>query len=111
MGIDLWALLGTGIIVLIGLGLRNLRRRSQTRQQLRLDERYAAGLAAGKSESSRLAYVQGHEDGLVEGRAQAGRVDLIKYNKAYDEGYEQGQSDLLSALTNQAHGDRPTMSA
>lgn len=109
--IDLWALLGTGIIVLIGLGLRSLKRRSQARQQHRLDDRYAAGLAAGKAESSRLAYTQGHEDGLIEGRAQAGRANLITYNKAYDEGYQQGQSDLLSALTDSVPGDRPALSA
>lgn len=116
---DYLALLGTGIIVLIGLALRSLYRRYQATRQQERDRQYAAGLAAGKLESSRLAYVQGHEDGLVEGRAQAGRAQTIsaetRYNKGYDQGYDQGyqqgQSDLLSALTDQARDERPALSA
>lgn len=105
MGIDLWALLGTGLIVLAALGLRSLRRRSQARLHHRLDERYAAGLAAGKAESSRLAYARG-------GREQTISAEKA-YNRGYDQGYQTGQLDLLESFgqADQLRGDKPVMNA
>lgn len=112
MGIDLWALLGTGLVALIGLGLRSLRRRSQARLQCRLDERFAAGLAVGKAENSGLARMRGHEDGLIEGRAQAERMDQIRLQQAYDDGFERGcaarQQELVDAYAAHAVPDHTT---
>lgn len=113
MGIDVWALLGTGLIVLGALGLRSLKRRYHAARQRERDRRYADGWIAGKTESSRLAYAQGHEDGLVEGRAQADRESTISAGKAFERGYERGQLDLLESFSqaDQLRGDRPAMSA
>ena len=100
--------LGAAIIVLIGLyGLHRLA----------LQRAYAQGLAdgthrgyaAGSGDAARR-YGQGHEDGLIEGRAQAGReLTTPKYNA----GYERGQLDLLATFeqAEQARGAGPTMSA
>lgn len=105
---DYLALLGTGIIVLIGLALRSLKRRYRAARQQERDRQYAAGHAAGKAESSRMAYCQGHEDGLAEGRAQAGREQAISAEKRYNEGYDQGYADgqmvvLVAQIERQPH--------
>lgn len=87
--------------------------RYQAARQQRYDQAYAAGYAAGEARQGRLGYAQGHEDGLAEGRAQAGRELTISTEKAYSRGYECGQLDLLSTLeqADQARGTGPTMSA
>lgn len=111
--INLEALAGTILIVLIALAIRSAYRRYRVGRQQTYDRAYAAGVAAGEARQGRLDYARGKEDGLIEGRAQAGRVDLIKYNKAYDEGYTQGQLDLIGAISeaDQARGTGPAMSA
>lgn len=93
MGIDLWALLGTGIVGALAYGLYRLYRVAQKTLQGCYDQGYVNGRAAGQKESSRLAYAQGHEDGLIEGRAQAGREQLISAEKQFNAGYEQGHAD------------------
>lgn len=111
MGIDLWAVLGTGIVGALAYGLYQLYRAARKTLQNWYDQGYIAGRAAGQKEGSRLAYAQGHEDGLVEGRAQAGRELTISAEKAYSRGYERGQLDLLASLQPAEQIDRPAISA
>lgn len=68
--------------------------------------------AAGSGDAARR-YGQGHEDGLIEGRAQAGRELTISAEKSYNAGHERGQLDLLATFeqAEQARGAGPTMSA
>lgn len=104
--------LGAAIIVLIGLyGLHRLT----------LQRAYARGLADGThhgyaagSGDAAKRYGQGHGDGLIEGRAQAGREWIVSHQKTYNEGYDQGYIDGQDALTTLGAPEGatgPTMSA
>lgn len=104
--------LGAAIVVLIGLyGLHRLALQRAYAQGLADGVR--RGYATGSGDAARR-YGQGHEDGLIEGRAQAGREHLVSHQKAYNEGYDQGYIDGQDALNTFSAPESvtgPTMSA
>lgn len=60
---------------------------------------YAAGVAAGKAERAQLAYHQGHEDGLYEGRLKE-RMEIETRDRKQ---YEQGYADAVQAMLNETY--------
>ncbi len=108
---DIWTLIAA-LAVLAGIyGLHHLALRREYARGLADGTHH--GYAAGSGDAARR-YSQGHEDGLIEGRAQAGRELYINHQRGYNEGYDQGYIDGQDALNTFSAPENvasPTMSA